>query len=117
MTEVTLKKKRLSMFVVSILLGIVIALVSYLSLNFPAFASLFIFIFLCIPSVWQLFFMPVQLKAKHYFFSAGQYSLFWAGPLLLYLITFHRSDVLYTVGYIYLGAVLLLWGLGAFLRE
>lgn len=62
------KKIRCVMLIASIVIGLIAALSSYISLKFPIPASVFIAAMICIPAVWQMFFMPVYLRAKHYFF-------------------------------------------------
>jgi hypothetical protein len=111
------KKIRCVMLIASIVIGVVAAISSYISLKFPAPASAFVAVMICVPSVWQVFFMPVYLRAKHYFFSIGLYLAFWGGPVMLYALTFSKAGFMRTVGFIYLAALLVTWGLGAFLKE
>lgn len=111
------KKIRCVMLIASIVIGLISALSSYISLKFPIPASVFIAAMICIPAIWQMFFMPVYLRAKHYFFSIGLYLAFWGGPIMLYALTFSKAEFVRTLGFIYLAALLLTWGLGAFLKE
>lgn len=111
------KKIRCVMLIASIAIGLIAALSSYISLKFPIPASVFIAAMICIPAVWQMFFMPVYLRAKHYFFSIGLYLAFWGGPVMLYALTFSKAECMQTVGFVYLAALLVTWGLGAFLKD
>lgn len=111
------KKVRFVMFIVSLTLAVVAGISSRIALDFPIFTSVFVAVFICIPATWQLFFMPVDMRAKHYFFSVGLYLAFWGGPIMLYTLTFSKTGFVRTVGFIYLAALLVTWGLGAFLKE
>lgn len=111
------KRVRFVMFIVSATLAVVAGISSHIALDFPIFASAFVAVLICIPSTWQLFFMPVDMRAKHYFFSAGLYLAFWGGPIMLYALTFSKAEFVRTLGFIYLAALLVTWGLGAFLKE
>ncbi len=110
------KKARFVAFCVSVVLC-VIAVLFVARRGFSPLAMLGVAAVVCIPSVWHLFLMPVYLSAKHYCLIAGQYLTFWGAPFVVYASAFHRSSIPEFAGYIYLGAVLLLWGLGAFLKE
>ncbi len=69
----------------------------------------------CIPALFHLFVVPDDPALKHRFQVAAMYATVWGVVPVLCL---HTAKILPDVGgYIYLGVLLLLWGLGAFLPK
>lgn len=114
----TRRTKRLVFLAVSGVIGAGVALYArskVSTLSIPL--AILIVGLICVPALWQLFAMPERYKTKDYCLSAALYLTFWGGPVMLYVLTLHKSGVTQSVGYVYLGALLLSWGLGAFLKR
>lgn len=69
----------------------------------------------CVPALFHLFVIPGDPALKHRFQVAAMYATVWGVVPFLCL---HTAKILPDIGgYIYLGVLLLLWGLGAFLPK
>lgn len=103
------------MLVVSAVLGIIAAV--FLSVQVGGFdpGCLFAGVIILLPAIWHLLLTPKKPELKHYFQIAAAYVTFWGAGLLLYLFTAGKLPSI--CGYIYLAALLLLWGLGSFLPK
>lgn len=112
------KRVRFIMLVVSAAFAVVAGVSSYIASDgLSVFASVSIAVLICIPATWQFFFMSAELRLKQYCLSIGLYLTFWGAPIWVYLATFYDTKFTTGIGYALLTAMLIFWGLGAFLSD